>query len=227
MSSVLGPGFFRDVVDVGRVRGAAQVVGHEVLGLPDEVHGEAADRLARLGQLPRGDGGHRGGVETTGQQRAPGHVGNQLAAHDVLQQVPDVGDGRGLVVGVRARLQGPVPGGAQPAAADRDDRPRLDLVHAVPHRVARGLDEREQFPDAVQRDCVLGGRVGQDGLGLGAEQHPVGGLVVVERLDPHAVADHHELVLAGVPDREGVHAVEPFGERVAPFQVGVQHDLGV
>jgi hypothetical protein len=93
--------------------------------------------------------------------------------------------------------------------------------------VARGLDEREQFPDAVQRDCVLSGRVGQDGLGLRAEQHPVGGLVVVEGLDPHPVADHHELVLAGVPDGEGVHAVEPFGERVAPFQLGVQDDLGV
>ena len=36
--------------------------------------------------------------------------------------------------------------------------------------MARGLDEREQFPDAVQRDGVLSGRVGQDGLGLGAEQ---------------------------------------------------------
>jgi len=46
-------------------------------------------------------------------------------------------------------------------------------------------------------------------------------------LPKHAVADHHELVFTGVPDGEGVHAVEPFGKRIAPFQVGVQDDLGV
>ncbi|GAA3070537.1 hypothetical protein GCM10020000_63820 [Streptomyces olivoverticillatus] len=51
--------------------------------------------------------------------------------------------------------------------------------------------------------------------------------MVVERLDAHAVADEEEFLAARVPQGEGVHAVEVLGEGLAPFEVGVEHDLGV
>jgi hypothetical protein len=96
------------VVDVGRVGGAAQFVGDEVLVLAGEVDGEAAHLLAVLGELTGGDRGHRGGVEATGEQGAAGYVGDELAAHDVVEERTDGGDGGVAVVGVRAGLQLPV-----------------------------------------------------------------------------------------------------------------------
>jgi hypothetical protein len=89
------------------------------------------------------------------------------------------------------------------------------------------LDHGEEFAQAVQRDLGAGQRVGEDRLRFRAEEDAVGGRVVVEGLDAHAVADHDELVAAAVPDREGVHAVEAFGDRVAPFEIAAQDDLGV
>lgn len=117
--------------------------------------------------------------------------------------------------------------GAQAAAVDGDDGAGLDLLHAVPHGVAGRLDEGEQLAQAVERDRAAGKGVGEDRLGLGAEEHAVGGLVVVEGLDAHPVADHDEALDALVPDRERVHAVEAFGDGLAPFEVAVQDDLGV
>jgi hypothetical protein len=92
-----------DVVDVRRVRGAAHLVGDEVLVLADEVDGEAAHLLAVLGELAGGDRGHGGGVEAAGEQGAARHVGDELAAHDVVEQLADVGDG-----GVRSSVCGRV-----------------------------------------------------------------------------------------------------------------------
>ncbi|CAM5651131.1 hypothetical protein SCANM63S_02689 [Streptomyces canarius] len=117
--------------------------------------------------------------------------------------------------------------GGQAGAVDGDDRAGLHLAHAVPEGVARRLDHDEQLAQAVQRDAGPDQRVGEDRLGFGAEEDAVGGGLVVERLDAHAVADHDQLVVAAVPHGERVHAVEPFGDGVAPLQVAVQHDLGV
>ena len=102
---------------------------------------------------------------------------------------------------VRPRLQAPVAVPADAVGVDGDDRAGLDLVHARPHGVPRRLDEREHLSEPVGVDDAPRERVGEDRLGLGAEQHAVGGRVVVQRLDPHAVADHHELARTAVPDR--------------------------
>ncbi|CAL2058425.1 protein of unknown function [Streptomyces murinus] len=224
---MVGAGAAGDVVHEGGVGGAAQFIGDEVLGLADEVDGEGAHRLALFGELPGGDRGHGGGVEAAGEQGAAGHVGDELAAHDVVQQGAHGGDGGVAVVLVRAGLKTPVDAGGQSGAVDGDDGAGLHLAHAVPDGVPRGLDHHEQFAQSVEGHPGAGQRVGEDRLGFGAEQDAVGRAVVVERLDAHAVADHHELVAAAVPDGERVHAVEAFGERVAPFDVGVQDHLGV
>ncbi len=151
-----GPGSPGHVVHVRSIRGAPQFVRDEMFGLTNEVDGERPDRLAHLGELLGGDTGHRGRVETTGQQGAARHVGDQLPAHDVVEEFADMGDGGVPVVGVRTGLQGPVPVRPQSGARDGDHRSRLHLTHAVPHRVSRCLDEREQLPDSVHRDSRLG-----------------------------------------------------------------------
>ena len=81
---------------------AAQLVGHEVLGLADEVDREAAhpSRPSRRA-AGRRCAVMRGGVEAAGQQGAARHVGDELAAHDVVEQLTDVGDRGVPVVGVR------------------------------------------------------------------------------------------------------------------------------
>ncbi len=216
-----------DVVGEGSVGGAPEFVGDEVLGLPREVHGEAADLLTAFTQLPGGERGHRGGVQPAGEQGAAGHVGDELAAHDVVEERADVLDRGVPAVGVRTGLQLPVAAPAQARAVDRDDGAGFDLTDAVPDGVTGRLDHGEKFPQTVEPDPAAGQRMGKDRLGLGAEQHAVRGRMVVERLDAHAVADHDELVLAAVPQREGVHAVEALGERVTPFEVAAQHHLRV
>lgn len=215
------------VVHERGVGGGAQFVGDEVLGASHEVDGEGADLLAALGELPGGERGDRRRVEPAGEQDAAGHVGDQLTAHDVVEERPYGGDRGVPVVGVRAGLQLPVDVPAQSVAVHGDDRAGLHLEHAVPYGVAGGLDEGEQLPQPVEGHPGPGQRIGQDGLGLRAEEHPVGRRPVVEGLDAHPVADHDEPVVAAVPDREGVHAVEPLGEGLAPLQVAAQHHLGV
>ena len=74
-------------------------VGFEVLGLVDEVDGEGAHgRLSRRAD-ERGD---RAGVQPAGEQHTFGHVGDELAGDDVLEQSAHVRDGASLVVGVRS-----------------------------------------------------------------------------------------------------------------------------
>ncbi len=218
-----------EIVDVRRVRGVAHLVGAEVLGVADEVDRERAELALAVGsQGLRGERGDGAGVQATGQQRAQRDVGDQLAFDDVVQQPANGADGGLQVVGVLAGLQPPVAVLGHSVPAHRDDAARAHLVHSPVDRAFRGLDEGEQLPEPIGVDHGRPGqRVGEDRLGLGAEQHARRGRVVVERLDPEPVAHEHQLVLPHVPDAEGVHAVQAAAEIGPPFEIGVQDDLGV
>ncbi len=126
-----------------------------------------------------------------------------------------------------AGLQGPVAALGDAAAANAEGVSGLQLEHAPVDGVAGGLGEGQQLGYALGVDGGADLGVGQDGLGLGAEQHAVPGGPVVERLDPHPVADQQQFLGARVPECEGVHAVEPGGEVLAPLEVGVEGHLGV
>ena len=71
---------------------------------------------------------------------------------------------------------------------------------------------------------VQGGEVGlargeaalQDRLDLRGEDQPVARLVVVEGLDAEAVASRKQLVLRGVVDGEGEHAVQAVAGPAGP-----------
>ena len=213
----------RDVVHVRGVRGAAQLVGHEVLGLADEVDGEAAHPLAALGELPAA------AMAVIAEESRPPEssdaardVGDELAARRCRRAArARARPWSSQVVGVLAGLA------ASSTAWPR--RPLRSTVTTVPGSTSR-MPSHTAWPGVLTKanssrspsrvTAVLGERVGEDRLGLGAEQHAVGGRVVVERLDAHPVADHDQLVRPAVPDREGVHAVEALGDRVAPLQVG-------
>ncbi len=215
-------------VRVRAVRGGAQVVGLEVLGVAGEVDGEGADgAVAGLLEPLGGEGGDGGGVEAAGEQGAQRDVGDELAGDDVVEQFTHRVDGGVEVVGVLGGLQGPVAVHGELSPAHPHGVAGAYLVHALVDGVAGRLGEGDQLGQALGVDGGAHGGVREDGLGLGAEEDAVGGRVVVERLDAHAVADEQEFFPAGVPEGEGVHAVEALGERLAPFEVGVEHDLGV
>ncbi|MOA25063.1 hypothetical protein D3C78_1457680 [compost metagenome] len=91
----------------------------------------------------------------------------------------------------------------------------------------RRLHHFQDLAQAVGLDPARDQRIGQQGLGFGTEDHAVGRLVVVERLNSHAVADQQQLLRSHVPDGKGVHAVEPFDKAGTPFDVGAQHYLRV
>ena len=59
------------------------------------------------------------------------------------------------------------------------------------------------------------------------EQHASGGRVVVQRLDPEAIAHQPQALLALVPQGEAVDAAEPGEGSLAPLQIGAQHHFGV
>ena len=129
-----------------------------------------------------------------------------------------------MLVGVQLPVAAP----AQELAIHPDELAGADLVHAPVDGVPGGLDEGDQLAQPVGVDRGRPGeRIGEDRLGLGAEQHARRGRVVVQRLDTHPVADEQQFLTAGVPDREGEHAVQPVGDVLAPFEVGPQQDLGV
>ncbi len=214
-------------VHEGRVLRRGDVLGAEVLGLVGEVDREAAHGLALRAELLGGQRGHRGRVEPAGEQGAARHVGHQLPGDDVLQQLAHVRDRGLLAVGVLGGLQLPVRAFPQPVAVEHGQVAGAQFAHALPDGEAGGLGEGEDLPQPVRADDGGGQRVGEDRLGLGAEQDAVVGLVVVEGLDAHPVADHDELLGPRVPDGEGVHAVELVGQLFAPLQVAAEHDLGV
>ena len=180
-SDVLG-----DVVDVRRVGGVAHVVRDEAAGLVDEV--DAKERTESRAEGEVGQRGQRAGVQAAGQQRAQRHVGDELAFDDVVEQLAYVPDGGGHVVGVLLRGQAPVGAVGDAVAGDAHGVAGLDLVHAAEDRVAGRLGDGQQLGQPVVVDPGGEQRVGQDRLGLGAEQHTVRGGRVVERLDPHPVA---------------------------------------
>ena len=224
---VVAADVFGERVDVRSVLGGRDVDRLEVLGLVGEVHREAADRLALRREMERGERGQGRGVESAGEQRAAGDVGDELALDDVVEELADVGDRLVLAVGVRFGAQLPVDGAVQPRAVEGDDLAGPHLAHTLPDGRAGSLGEGEQLAQAVESDDRLDDRVGEDRLRLGAEYDAVVRLVVVERLDAHAVADHHETFGAGVPDCEGIHAVEVFRQLLAPDEVAAQDHFGV
>ncbi|GAA3120805.1 hypothetical protein GCM10020254_79980 [Streptomyces goshikiensis] len=131
------------------------------------------------------------------------------------------------VIGVLVALQSPVGVATDAAPADGDDGAGDDLGHAVPNGLAGRPVEGDELAQTTGADHRFGERMGEERLGLGGEEHAVCGGVVEERLDTHPVADHDQLAYAGIPDGEGVHAVEPGRHRLAPLQVGIEYDLGV
>ena len=50
---------------------------------------------------------------------------------------------------------------------------------------------------------------------------------VVQRLDARTIAEELETLLVRIPDGDGEHAIDVLNERIAPFKVGVEHNLGV
>src|SRR5216684_1394418 len=49
----------------------------------------------------------------------------------------------------------------------------------------------------------------------------------IERLLAQSVPRKHQLFLRCIPDRQGEHAVDSLGKRLAPLQIGAKHHLGV
>src|SRR5690606_4330062 len=66
-----------------------------------------------------------------------------------------------------------------------------------------------------------------DRLELRREDERAAVVEVIERLDTGSIAKELEPPLSRIPDRDREHAVDPIDEAVAPFEIGVQRDLGI
>ncbi|MNO42297.1 hypothetical protein D3C76_324860 [compost metagenome] len=207
----------------------AKRVALKLFGLADEIHRERVHRpaLLRLKPLLR-HGGEQGRVQATGQQRADRHIGVQLLAQRVVEQLAGALDRGRQVVLVRSALQLPI-------AADSDlplgppGQPMPGRQFADPaQRRAGGTPAQAQ--GIHQADRVQGtGEVGvrQHRLDLRAEQQPLLVAGVVQRLDPQAITYQQEMAIAPVEHGKGEHAIEVVAALLAPLQVSVQHHFGV
>jgi hypothetical protein len=202
-----------------------QRVGPEVGVAAREVDRVAVQRSV---VVPSGERGEGAGVQPAGDEHTQRHVGDELVAHDVVQQSPDGSCRRGQVVLVRRALQRPVPAVVQPVAVDAHRPARHDLPEAQVHRVAgaSGADD-EHVGEAVRVDLRGEPRVRQHRLGLGAEQQAVGQLRVEQRLHAQVVAGQQQRLLPVVPHGEGEHALQVLDDPFTPLQVAAQQHLRV
>ena len=69
--------------------------------------------------------------------------------------------------------------------------------------------------------------VGEEALGLGAEEEQVPHDGVIEGLDAEGVAGAEQLLALFVPDDEGEHAAQLFQHAGPPLHIAVEHDLGI
>lgn len=219
-ADVLGQQPGVDVVLVGPFAGRSVQVRVAHRAGPDTALALGA---AHLG----GECGQGAGVESAREQGAQRYVGDHLLLHDRFEQLAHRVDGPLQRVGVLGDLQLPVPVLGEARPVDAHGAAGRDLPHTAEDRVARDLGHREDVPQPFGVQDGLEGGVGEDGLGLGTEEHTGRGLRVVQRLHAHPVPDEQQLLLVLVPDREGVDAFEPGGQRGTPLEVGPQDDLGV
>lgn len=198
-------------------------------GLRREVHGEG--RQAPRVAIQRGhrEGADGAGVEPTGKQAAQRDVGHQLLGHCLAEQLAGA---FGAVLGalfVTFRAQRPADQLAHTIAVEAQRLARPDLAQALVQAVAgsRRGGQGEQLGDAAGVEHRVGLGVGEDRLGFRGEQHASGGRVVVQRLDPEAIAHQPQALLALVPQGEAVDAAEAGEGSLAPLQIGAQHHFGV
>src|SRR5258708_5860087 len=125
------------------------------------------------------------------------------------------------------RREHPVAPLRQPVAVHAHGLSRPHLVHAGIDRAFWILREHEDFAKSVLVHARLHSGVRKHRFRLVAEQHAIRGRVVKERLHAHTVKNQKQLFRSNVPEREGEHAVETFGNLVAPLQVSAEHDFSV
>lgn len=195
-----------------------------MLGVAGEAHGDATQPPARR---PSGEGGDRAGVQPAGEQRAQRHVGDELAAHRRREQLPHRLDGPGQVVGVLTAVEPPVGLRAHPRGVHHHEAAGPHLAHPAPHRGLRRPGVHEELTEAVDVDRPVRRGMGEQRLGLGAEEHPVRGDRVQQRAHPEPVADEQQTLAPAVPQAEGEHPGEAGDGVLPPLQVGPEHHLGV
>ena len=193
---------------------------------PAEAGGKSLDPLA--GML-----GHErkqaGGIHAARKQQPQRHIADQLFLHAFGEQAADVLQVKflGLARQVR-RLQLPIFLNAYRAAAEDQQRGRLQLVHALIYGQRGGDVEVGKI--IVQRGGVqVPAKPGHQpkGLKLRSEIELVPGESVVERLYPELVARQQQLAGPAVPEREGEHASQQFREALSVFFVEVNQHFGV
>lgn len=101
------------------------------------------------------------------------------------------------------------------------------LVHPLEYRPFGRLDQGKLFTQAIGVDDRSDERVGENSLGLRAEQHAVRQRIIEQRLDAHAVADEEQFLAPDVPQREREYAVEMADDLLTPLEIAAQQDLGV
>src|SRR5690606_33954984 len=98
-----------DDLDVTAVGVRLKGVGFKVFGVARIVHGVSVKRLfSCLGEGFGGVGGDGAGVEAARKEGADGHVGDELPADGIAEELLDPFDRRVEVVGVRPALEAPV-----------------------------------------------------------------------------------------------------------------------
>ena len=218
-----------------------QGVGALVVGALVPADGEGLDRAVVVAGHERHD---RGRVEAPREQRAQGHVGHEPAAHRGVEQlahrVGGLVEARGEP-GVGARGQAPPAHGLQLGRrAARAEALGLHHQHVARGQLLRAHPGRARVRHRAEGKVVRQGlpvgravqaRLVAQSLQLAGEGDalPVGR--PGQGLLPHPVPGQHQTARAGVPQREGEHALQPLQEAVAlarpPLAIGRQDHLVV
>jgi hypothetical protein len=214
---VIGSVAVDDLLDVGRLVEAAAGEGD---GKGVEAGGGGLGGVVEDG----------GGVETSGEPEAEGHVGHELLFDGLLEEGVELmfgvvqGD---AVVGLHGREM-PVGGGGDFSVLPGEPfsgRKFLDAVDQSPG--AGNVVEGEVSVEAVEGKPARDLGMDEDAFKFGGEQEVSVAMGEVEGLDAEAIAGEDEALGGFCPEADGEHAAEAGETFDIPLQESVEDGLGI
>src|SRR5437660_3369605 len=172
--------------------------------------------------------GHKGGIESSAEERAHRYVGNHLPVHRLDQLRCE--ERGGCFDGSWSRS-----GRSEVHLADESSISREPkgvtgeyLMHVRPHRVwCRHEPVEQELRESVRRDGGLSEPGAEQRPDLRRERHLARSLRPIQRFDSDRVSHQHQLAPRPVVEGECEHPIQPLKTRYPPAAVRAEDYLGV
>jgi hypothetical protein len=189
------------------------------------------ERSQRVGQLASRIGDDRARINTTGQESAERHVGDEMRAHGIFQRgIQRLDPLRLGTVGVWLPVQAPIASGTLDVSVGTDDQmmARLKLAHATIDRERRrNVLQVQVVIECIEIDAAIQPRPRSECLDFGREGDAVAVEGITKWFDADPVARQQQALQAPVPERKCEHAAQMMHDIGTPLLVSVHDCLAI